>query len=438
MSAPVQLIREVLEYSERFRGSRFVIQIASPVIDHPSLGALVADLVRLQKAGISMLLVPGAGTRIDEVLRRYQLDFQVHRGVRISSSEAIPFIKMAAFDVANRLMTLLSRHRSNAVIGNWVRAKAIGVRNGVDFQETGTVAGIDREMVESTLREGLIPIFPCIGWSATGRPYNLSSRELAAALAVSLEAEKLFFVSDSSGITGSGFVVPDAVSTTTDGRISRMDVDDAARFLQSNAERADEDAVEIVRLARDAAQHGVDRVHILDGTQDGAIPLEVFSLAGGGTMVHARAWESLRPAANSDVPALLELMQPLVDDGFLVPRSGEELQALIDDFAVYETDGRIIGCGAVHRLDAVVGELAGLVVDNRYGGTGVGARLVAYLIERAAQKGFTRLVALTTRTADWFERQGFVAGGVADLPESRRARYDGKRRSRILVRSLSS
>jgi len=57
--------------------------------------------------------------------------------IRISPPEAIPFIKMAAFDVSNKIMTMLAENNTNAVIGNWVRARGIGVRNGIDFKVRG-------------------------------------------------------------------------------------------------------------------------------------------------------------------------------------------------------------------------------------------------------------------------------------------------------------
>jgi amino-acid N-acetyltransferase len=46
---------------------------------------------------------------------------------------------MAAFDVSNRVMTMLSANGITAVIGNWVKARGIGVIEGVDFQSAGVV-----------------------------------------------------------------------------------------------------------------------------------------------------------------------------------------------------------------------------------------------------------------------------------------------------------
>ena len=70
---------------------------------------------------------------------------------------------MAAFDVANRLMTLLTAFQANAVIGNFIRARGIGVVDGVDFQNSGRVEKILKEPLQQILDQGMIPIFPASG-----------------------------------------------------------------------------------------------------------------------------------------------------------------------------------------------------------------------------------------------------------------------------------
>ncbi|MFW6251551.1 MAG: amino-acid N-acetyltransferase, partial [Alkalispirochaetaceae bacterium] len=180
----VDLIREVFTYTHRFAGKTFVFHIDNKVIDTPLFAPLVKDLVLLHQAGIHVVLVPGARQRIDQVLTQYGLGWERIRGVRVATPEQIPFIKMAAFDVANTLLTTLSEHRTNAVLGNWVRARAIGVDGGVDFQHAGRVERVQLDLLRTVLQDGLIPIFPCIGWSGSGQPYNISSRELATSISM--------------------------------------------------------------------------------------------------------------------------------------------------------------------------------------------------------------------------------------------------------------
>ena len=65
--------------------------------------------------------------------------------------------------------------QANAVIGNFTRARGIGVVNGVDFQNSGRVEKILKEPLQQILDQGMIPIFPCIGWNAAGKPYEKES-----------------------------------------------------------------------------------------------------------------------------------------------------------------------------------------------------------------------------------------------------------------------
>ena len=123
----VELIREVFKYARRFVSKRFVIQMSSELFEHRLFPSLVRDLALLQHNGIQLLLVPGARLRIDTVLRQFNKELEFKEGQRISAEESLPLIVMAAFDVANRLMTEFSSQQLNSVIGNWVRARSLGV-----------------------------------------------------------------------------------------------------------------------------------------------------------------------------------------------------------------------------------------------------------------------------------------------------------------------
>ncbi len=455
--AQVDLIRQVFSYAHRFREKTFVIHVDYGAVDDDGLNALVQDVVLLHQSGIRIILVPGARQRIDEVLTRYDVPWKREQGVRIASKEAIPFIKMAAFDVSNRFMTILSAHHTNAVVGNWVRARGLGVVDGVDYEHTGVVERVQLELLESTLKERLIPIFPCIGWSVSGKPYNISSRELAYRIAVSIKADKLFFISNRMGLTTEDLLVPDEIEATESGRISRLTVEEAGRLLEKNGyppekwvdgidgdERSapirlasgyyngTRDNIELLRLAHLAAGNGVDRVHIIGGRQEGVVLVEVFSNLGVGTMVYANVYQSIRPMRLEDVSKVHRLLQPLAQQGVLIRRTPDDIAASFTDYVVHETDGRIHGCGALHRYSNGEAEIAAIAVDPLYEELGIGRRIVLYLMERAREEGIPAVFVLTTQTGDWFESIGYHRITVKDLPKEKRERYDVDRNSIIL------
>ncbi|GAB6089715.1 amino-acid N-acetyltransferase [Spirochaeta dissipatitropha] len=433
----VHLIRDIFAYADRFQNSVFVIQIDYDVIAHPSFPVVLQDLVLLHQIGIKIVLVPGAKRHIDNVLDRYGIECPFVNGVRISSSDSIPFIKMAAFDTANRIMTLMSRHHVTGIIGNWVRARALGVVDGIDYESTGRVDRISIESVSAVLKDGFIPIFPCIGWSAAGSPYNISSPELASRLSVDLKAAKLFFLTSSDVLTRETFVIPDGIHLDEDGRISRLYPEQGELLLQSNPD-CEQYFRSILRCSVEACRGGVERAHIVDGRRDGVILEEVFTNQGVGTMIHKSPFESLRPMNDEDVPAVIRLMQPAMEKGILVHRSADDLLQRISDYVVFSADGQIVGCGALHRWADTVGEIAALATDSQKAYAGVGEQIMLYLLNEARKKGLQEVFVLTTQAFDWFSRHGFTTGSVDDLPEERRLRYNPQRKSRILIKNIEA
>ncbi len=230
----VDTIRTAFSYINRFKGHTFVIRIEGDLLDNSFFPLLIKDIVLLKKMGIRIALVPGARKRIDELLAASKIVCPTVGGIRVTPLEAMPFVEMAAFDVSNRIMTILSEDECDAIIGNWVKARRLGVIDGTDYQCTGEAEKIKTDIIENLLSEGFIPIFPNIGWSGTGKPYNISSSELALTVASALHASKLFFITDFGGIAADGFETPTGVDITPDNVISQLTAPQAKSFLELN------------------------------------------------------------------------------------------------------------------------------------------------------------------------------------------------------------
>jgi amino-acid N-acetyltransferase len=430
----VETIREVFSYLKQFRGKTFVVKVDYTVAGDPLFPALVKDFSLLHDAGIRIVIAPGAKERIDEVLRLYSVPFDIIRGIRVTSEEAIPFIKMAAFDASHRLMTMLSANGITAVIGNWVKARGIGVIDGVDFQSAGVVESVRVDAVRKVLEDGVVPIFPCIGWSSVGKPYNISSNELAVVVATTLGAEKLFFITSEKGYAADSFSVPETIPVAPGGRLANFSMPDLDAFFTANPGR--EEDLELLYRARRACAAGVERVHILDGRGEGAILQETFSNLGSGTMVYSNRYGGIRPMTPNDISDVHRTMQPFVDRGILLPRTEAQLEENLQDFIVFEVDDSVHACAALHEFPQGLGEIAGIAVDEHFVHLGVGPKMVDFLCERAVKKGFSAVFALTTQSADWFQKLGFEETDLSALPEKKRLSYNLQRRSRILMKRL--
>jgi amino-acid N-acetyltransferase len=427
-----EIIRQAFGYIDQFKNETFVIKIDDSLLTDPYFPILIKDLVLLQRMGIRIVLVPGARTRIDEVLTMYNINCSTANGIRISPPESIPFIKMAAFDVSNKIMTLLAGNGAHAVIGNWVRARSIGVRDGINFQSSGIVERLQTDIIKNVLSDGLIPIFPNIGWSVKGKPYNLSSNELAFTISTELKAAKLFFITDKGGIQANGFKIPDGTYVSSGNTISQLTLDQAGKFLELNAKSENREPIELVTFAHQACTGGVRRVHILDGRMEGMILKEIFSNRGLGTMIYSNQHEHIRSMALNDVPEVLRLMQPAIEDQIIIPRTAADLEEKINDYIVYDVDGTVHACGALHVYQDQQAEIAAIVVDEMYNSLGIGKKMISFLIEKAITHRLKYVFVLTTHTSDWFSQLGFVQADITELPPEKQAHYNHKRNSLIL------
>ncbi|MDR0636351.1 MAG: amino-acid N-acetyltransferase [Treponema sp.] len=433
----VDLIREAFHYQSRFEGSTMVFKIDFPVTELSSFPYLMKDLALLAKTGFRVVIVPGAKERIDAVLHKYDIVSRYAGNIRITTMSAIPFVEMAAFDAATRFMTGLSADRVDAVIGNFVRARGLGVLQGVDMENTGMVDKIYVNSLERVLNQSIIPILPCIGWSPVGKPYNVPSDEIALAVSTALSAIKLFIVSANAGVRPGAYQLPPHITLGENGRIVRLTPQEAERIIELNApnNRDDDPALRELQLAFQTVKAGVDRAHIIDGREEGAILRELFSNLGAGTMIYADEHEAIRVLRHSEIPVVLRLMEPLVQKGNLIRRSADQIQEKKADYVVFEVDGSIHACGALHDWGDGQAEIAALATDPAYADMGLGRRIVKFLIDRARKEEFRRVFVLTTRTHDWFEFLGFKEAPAESLPE--RKNYDRSRNSKVFALTLS-
>lgn len=431
-SKKAQNIRSVIRYIQKFKNAVTVIYLDDEIIDSPMFSSHMRDIALIHQAGLKVILVPASRTRIDQVLTASNVPWSYNNNIRITSESAIPLIKMAAFDISNIVMTSLAAHQITATIGNWVRARAKGVLDGVDYGTAGEIDKIQTDAIKATLENGFIPIFPCIGWSSVGKPYNISSVTLAKQLAIELKADKLFFVMNNSGITKQNFSIPENVGLSDEGEVPALNLNELNHFLELNQNSEQSKIINLLKTAQEACTNGVSRVHIVNGTYDGALPCEIFSDLGSGTMIYSQNYGTLRPMLNQDIPAVLTVMRPFIEKKILLPRTDESLALNLQDYIVYEIDGGIRACSALHIYPDGQAEIAGVAVDESFSNLGIGPKMIDFLLDRARSHLLKSVFVLTTQTSDWFEKIGFKADSVDSLPPERKAKWTPERGSKVL------
>jgi amino-acid N-acetyltransferase len=430
----VRWFRQVAPYVHDFGGRTFVIAFGGEMVaERARFESFIHDVNVLASLEIRLVLVHGARPQIEAEMKAKGLRSRYAQGLRITDEQALTAVKHASGVLRVEIEALLSqglpdspmaRAQIRVASGNYITARPIGVRNGVDFQFTGAVRKVDAPALAAQLDVTDIVLVPHLGYSSTGEVFNLAWEDVAESVAVALRADKLLMYTDRLPTDRKGDVV------------SELTADQAAALAGKKGNLTPAAVRALEHLAR-AVESGVARGHLVTRRAPGALLLELFTHAGVGTMITADALEKMRPARVEDVRGMLALIEPLEADGTLVKRSRELLESEIGNFLVVEHDARIVGCAALYPFpDDKSGEFACLAVANEYRDAGYGERLLKACEERARALRLRKLFALTTHAAHWFLEQGFRAADVDALPERRQELYNWRRGSKVFLKRI--
>lgn len=433
----VHWFRNSAPYINAHRDRTFVLMFGGEAVNHENFRNIIHDIALLHSLGIRLILVHGARPQIDENLVEYGLTTPFSHGLRVTTRDALRCVLDAVGSIRLEIEALLSMGLANspmygaridAVSGNFITARPYGIRDGIDFQLTGEVRSVDVEALQRNLANRNIVVLGPTGYSTTGEVFNLSAEEVAVKTAKALKADKLIFLGEKDGISGE------------DDRLLRELIpNEVDQYLRGKT--IDTEILRHMSGASEACRGGVRRVHIISYARDGALLQELFTRDGSGTLISHDPYEEIRMADIDDVVGLIELLRPLEEEGILVRRSRERLETEIDQFAVIERDGMIVGCAALYPLptrpdERPSAEIACVAIHPSYRSSNRGAELLDYLEAKARSKGIEQLFVLTTRTAHWFIEQGFVPCPIDALPDARQAMYNYQRNSQVFVKAL--
>lgn len=428
----VKFLRQTSPYIHAHRGKTFVIAISGGSVLQSNFHSMVHDIALLQSLGMRIVVVHGARPQINKRLALSGIETSFEQHLRITSSEAMLCIKEAVGSTRLAIESELSMGlpsspmhgaRVRVIGGNFVTAKPVGVRDGIDFQRTGEIRRIDSHAIKYQLDDNSMVLISPIGFSATGESFNLNYHDLAAQVAITLEAEKLILVSESPGVMDKGSL------------LRTLSIPQLAEILETSK---DVQQVSLLGAAVHACQSGVERVHLVSHKEDGALLSELLTRDGSGTLLSKDYGEAIRVATIEDVGGILELITPLEDQSVLVKRSRELLETEISRFiVVVHPEGLIVGCAALYpTADKQMGEVACVAIHPDFNGQGIGSRVFDQIEFEARQQRMSSLCVMTTQAAHWFLEKGFISGEVADLPANKQSMYNYQRNAGVFHKTI--
>ena len=269
---------ETLPYITRFAGRVVVVKFGGNAMESDELADQFAqDIVLMHSVGIKPVVVHGGGPQIGDLVERLGLSTEFKDGQRVTDKETLEIAQMVLVGKVNTdIVSSINVHSPIAVGLSGGDSKLIeATQRDSSLGYVGDVVKINPSIVDCLMEENLIPVISTIGTDSNGQAYNINSDTVAAALAGSLKAERLLYLTDVEGLLED---VSDPES-----KISKIGISSLNDLIEKGIVKSG--MIPKAQACIDAIKEGVASAHMVDGRIPHVLLLELFTDAGIGTMV---------------------------------------------------------------------------------------------------------------------------------------------------------
>lgn len=281
----VEVLLESLPYIKEYFNSIVVVKIGGSMMEDDSiLQSVLDDIVLMKYVGIKVVLIHGGGKQITKLMEEKGIKVEFVDGLRITDKETIDIVKMVLIgDINTKIVSFLNKHGKIAlgVSGNdasFIKCqKKYYKKNGkeIDLGFVGEIRDIDSDFIINTLKNDYIPVVASLGADNNGNIYNINADTCACEIAISLRAKKMILLTDVNGIVRKVEGKPKLISKLSSRKCMEM--------LETG--EISSGMIPKVMACINALKMGVERTHILNGTKEHSILLEIFTDKGIGTMI---------------------------------------------------------------------------------------------------------------------------------------------------------
>ncbi|MCL7486938.1 MAG: acetylglutamate kinase [Desulfobulbaceae bacterium] len=287
--AKAKVLIESLPYIREFNNKTVVIKYGGhAMVDEQLKRNFALDVILMKYIGINPVIVHGGGPQINRFLEKMQITSNYIQGMRVTDGETMDVVEMVLVGKVNKEIVGLINHCGGKAVGlsgrdgDLLQARKLKLEirpddpartpELIDLGRVGEVTHVNTDILDALDQQDFIPVIAPVGVGEDGQAYNINADLVAGAIASKLNAVKLILLTDVEGVKDrSG----DLVST-----IRKDDVEDfiASKVISGGM-------IPKVRCCMSALESGVAKTHIIDGRQEHAILLEIFTHEGIGTEI---------------------------------------------------------------------------------------------------------------------------------------------------------
>ncbi|AEA34427.1 acetylglutamate kinase [Hippea maritima] len=272
---------EVLPYIKKFYSKTVVIKYGGSAMIEPKLReSFSKDVSLLKYVGINPIVVHGGGPEIGDVLKRLNIESKFYEGLRITDENTMEVVVMVLAGKVNKEIVLqINKNGGRAVGISGVDAQIIKAKKkllkDIDLGLVGDVESVNPTILMHLSESGYIPVVSPIGVDDDGKRYNINADSVASAIAISLKAEKLIYLTDTDGVLNKE---GELISSIEMSQISQMINDGTITGGM----------IPKLLSAKEAINKGVNKVHIINGTKIHSLLEEIFTQEGVGSQIYAK------------------------------------------------------------------------------------------------------------------------------------------------------
>ena len=275
-----EVLIEALPYIQRFNRKIIVVKYGgSAMVDEDLKKQVIQDVTLLKLVGFKPIIVHGGGKEISRWVEKSGKEAEFVNGLRKTDAETMEIAEM----VLNRVnKSLVQKVQELGVLSVGISGKDGGLlkvekklSGGQDIGYVGEIKEVNPKILYDLLEKDFLPIVCPIGMDDNYETYNINADDAACAIARAVAAEKLAFLTDIEGV----YKDPNDKDTL----ISELTVSAAKELIGDGYIGGG--MLPKLNNCIDAIEHGVSRVHILDGRIAHCLLLEIFTNKGIGTAI---------------------------------------------------------------------------------------------------------------------------------------------------------
>ena len=275
-----EVLIEALPYIQKFNRKIIVVKYGGSAMSNDELKRnVIKDVTLLKLVGFKPIIVHGGGKEISQWVGKVGKEARFVNGLRVTDAETMEIAEMVLSKVNKSLVTMVQELGVKAV---GISGKDGGLltvdkkySDGQDIGFVGEIKEVNPKVLYDLLEKDFLPIVAPVGLDEQFASYNINADDAACAIAKSVGADKLVFLTDIEGLY--------------------KDINDKSSFISritaSEAEALIADGfigggmLPKLNNCTSAIENGVNRVHILDGRIPHCLLLEIFTNSGVGTAI---------------------------------------------------------------------------------------------------------------------------------------------------------